>query len=173
MNFLPVIHRTQSCGCRGDAVTRRWTPRPSRSHRVRTVAPSATNTATARLRDRVRSPIGKQEISVTTTFLDHLATTETALNDTTQQHIDEWLAPGPTTRFHARYFVIWARTSVSQAHSTSLDGNHTEPTMDEAWRQKTDSALRRRQQGRTRHPSRGPPASGLRTAALAHCRTRL
>ena len=76
------------------------------------MAPSATNTATARLQDRVRSPIGKQEISVTTTFLDHLATTETALNDTTQQHIDEWLAPGPTTRFHARYFVIWARTSV-------------------------------------------------------------
>lgn len=79
----------------------------------------------------------KQEISVTATFLDHLATTGSTLDGMTQQQIDEWLAPGPTTRFHARNFVIWAGKNKRLPRTLDFPRRQprSEPTMDEAWRQ--------------------------------------
>lgn len=78
----------------------------------------------------------KQEISVSATFLDHMATTSTSLSDTTQQHIDDWLAPGPTTRFHARNFVIWAVKNQHLPRTLDFPRRQprTEPAIDEAWR---------------------------------------
>lgn len=50
----------------------------------------------------------KQEISVAAQFLAHLADHGATLLETTQRHIDTWLAPGPSTRYVARGFAHWA-----------------------------------------------------------------
>lgn len=49
--------------------------------------------------------------------------------------INEWLAPGPTTRFHARSFVIWAGKNKRLPRTLDFPRRQprSEPTMDEAW----------------------------------------
>jgi hypothetical protein len=67
--------------------------------RIRQPPASKTNAA-------VRS--AKQEITVAGGFLTDLTQHKVRLARLGQRHIDDWLAPGPTTRYQARTFVVWA-----------------------------------------------------------------
>ncbi|WP_328741340.1 hypothetical protein OHA91_39485 (plasmid) [Streptomyces erythrochromogenes] len=40
-------------------------------------------------------------------FLTHLASLGLGLSDATQQHVDRWLATGPSTRYELRDFLVW------------------------------------------------------------------
>ncbi|UTM39686.1 recombinase XerD (plasmid) [Rhodococcus pyridinivorans] len=75
----------------------------------------------------------KQEITVAAAFLDYLSSQNVDLDSVSQRHIDSWLAPGPTTRYHARTFVVWA---VRNRHlPRAIEFPHrraqTQPTMDD------------------------------------------
>ncbi|RIJ69979.1 hypothetical protein D1871_20330 [Nakamurella silvestris] len=50
----------------------------------------------------------KQEITVAANLLTYLAEQGHTLQEMRQHHLDTWLAPGPSTRYTARTFVIWA-----------------------------------------------------------------
>lgn len=50
----------------------------------------------------------RQQITVAGQFLGHLEDRGIRFQDTGQQHLDAWLADGPSTRYGARNFVVWA-----------------------------------------------------------------
>ncbi|MDO2380090.1 site-specific recombinase [Rhodococcus ruber] len=93
-------------------------------HRIRRL-PSH-NTAAA-----VRS--ATQEITVAAAFLDHLSDHGVDLESVSQRHIDEWLAPGPTTRYHARTFVVWAVRHKHLPHTVEFPHRRarTQPARDD------------------------------------------
>jgi len=50
----------------------------------------------------------RQQITVAGQFLSHLETRGVAFDQVRQPDLDAWLAPGPSTRYTARTFVVWA-----------------------------------------------------------------
>ena len=50
----------------------------------------------------------RQQITVAGQFLSHLEDREIRLQNARQRHLDAWLAEGPSTRYEARNFVVWA-----------------------------------------------------------------
>jgi len=50
----------------------------------------------------------RQEITVAGQLLAHLEHQQVALDQLRQTHLDSWLARGPSTRYTARTFVVWA-----------------------------------------------------------------
>lgn len=84
------------------------------------------NTAAA-----VRS--AKQEITVAAAFLEHLSDQGVDLESVSQRHIDGWLAPGPTTRYHARTFVVWAMRHKHLPRAVEFPRRRarTQPAMDD------------------------------------------
>lgn len=50
----------------------------------------------------------RQEITVAGQLLTHLQTLGVPFGETRQDHLDAWLAAGPSTRYTARTFVVWA-----------------------------------------------------------------
>jgi len=55
-----------------------------------------------------RAATARQEITTAAQLLAHLQDNGIAPSDLRQAHIDAWLAQGPTTRYTARTFVVWA-----------------------------------------------------------------
>lgn len=76
----------------------------ARWHHLRQMRPLA---ETGQLRPG-RAATARQEITVAAQLLTHLETHGVAPTELRQGHLDAWLAEGPSTRYVARTFVVWA-----------------------------------------------------------------
>lgn len=76
----------------------------ARWHHLRQMRPLAD---TGQLRPG-RAATARQEITVAAQLLTHLESLGVTTDELDQSHLDAWLAAGPTTRYTARTFVIWA-----------------------------------------------------------------
>lgn len=63
----------------------------------------------------------RQQVTVAGQLLTHLETTGIHTAQVRQEHLDAWLASGPTTRYTARTFVVWA---VRNGHLPTLTFPH-------------------------------------------------
>lgn len=107
----------------------------------------------------------RQEITVAGQLLTHLESNGIAFAQLSQAHLDAWLAEGPSTRYSARTFVVWAikaRRLPTVTFPHRKGGDSPILTQDERL------ALLRRflhEPGPTNHAPRRRPTPALRAAA--------
>ncbi|MEU3668326.1 hypothetical protein [Streptomyces virginiae] len=71
------------------------------------VLPRARRRAARAARTSGRARWAYTRVNCAVAFLTHLAGLGLSLPEATQQHVDQWLAEGPGTRYELRDFLVW------------------------------------------------------------------